>query len=232
MKVFNRIFLVSILAGGIAGLFLAEIQHLTVIPLILEAETYEVASEHFHAGSVQTESGGSVQAEEAWAPEEGAERIFYTVMNSVIVGIGFSLLLTACYTLRQSITWRSGILWGLSGFAAFHLAPALGLPPELPGDAAAGLEVRQVWWLLTVIATAAGLWIIAFQPARYVKLAGVALIALPHIFGAPQPEVHVGLAPEDLRTTFILTTLAANAMFWTVLGALSAFLYNRIGKNN
>lgn len=223
MKVFNRIFLVAILAGGIAGLFLAEVEHFTVIPLILEAETFEVAGEHVHAGNAQIE--------DVWAPENGAERTFYTVMNSVIVGIGFGLLLTACYTLRQSINWRSGILWGLSGFAAFSLAPALGLPPELPGDAAAGLEVRQIWWLLTVIVTAAGLWVIAFQPVRYVKLAGVALIALPHLVGAPQPEVHASLVPEDLKTTFIFTTLAANAMFWIVLGTLSAFLYNRAAKN-
>jgi len=227
MKLFNRIFLAALLAGGVAGLLLAGIQHFTVVPMILEAETYETTSDHGHHG----EGDHGHHGEAAWAPEDGAERTFYTAMNSVIVGIGFGLLLTACYALRRSITWRSGILWGLAGFAVFSLAPALGLPPELPGDAAAGLGERQIWWLLTVIVTAAGLWIIAFQPALYKKLFGVALIALPHLFGAPQPEVHGGLAPEELRTAFIVTSLATNAIFWVILGMLSAYFFNRIGKS-
>lgn len=223
MKAFNRIFFVALLAGVIAGVFLAGIQHFTVVPMILEAETYEIAGGHDHGGHDH-------QGEEAWAPGDGAERTFYTAMNSIIVGIGFGLLLAACYTLRRSITWRSGMWWGLAGFAAFHLAPALGLPPELPGDVAADLGVRQIWWLLTVIATATGLWVIAFRPVNYQKLFGAALIVLPHLFGAPQPEVHGGLAPEDLRSTFILTSLVTNALFWAVLGLLSAYFFNRIGE--
>jgi cobalt transporter subunit CbtA len=222
MKLFNKIFLAALLAGGISGLVLAVVQNFTVVPIVLEAETYESSGGH-HA------VGDSV---EAWSPEDGSERTFYTAMNSVIVGIGFGLLLTACYTIRQAVTLRSGIWWGLAGFAAFHLAPALGLPPELPGDAAADLGVRQVWWVLTVIATAVGLWIIVFQPVRYVKLAGVALIVLPHLFGAPQPEIHGGLAPEDLRSTFILTSLISNAIFWVVLGTLSAYFYNLVGEGS
>jgi len=221
MKVFNKIFLVALLAGSIAGLLLAGLQHYTIVPMILEAETYEAVGGHeTHTGE---QPGAAV-----WAPEDGAERTFFTAINVVFVGIGFGLLLTACYTLRRSITWRSGILWGLAGFAAFHLAPALGLPPELPGDAAAGVGVRQVWWLLTVAATATGLWVIVFQPV-YLKFFGAALVVLPHLFGAPQPEVHGGLAPEDLRSAFIFTSLITNAVFWVVLGLLSAYLFNKIG---
>lgn len=211
----------ALLAGGIAGLLLAGMQHFTVVPMILEAETYE---------TVGGDEGAADHSKEAWAPEDGAERTFYTATNSVIVGIGFGLLLTACYALRRNVTWRSGILWGLAGFAAFHLAPSFGLPPELPGDAAAGLEQRQVWWLLTVIVTAMGLWIIAFQPNRYLKLFGVALLILPHVFGSPQPEVHEGLAPDKLRRAFVFTSLATNAIFWIVLGMLSAYFFNRFGK--
>ena len=224
MNIFNRIYLAALLAGGIAGLILAGVQILTVVPMVLEAETYEVASEVSHHAVAEPGDEG------AWAPEDGGERTFYTTINSVIVGIGFGLLLTACYSLRQTVTLRSGLWWGVAGFAVFHLAPALGLPPELPGDAAANLEARQVWWFLTVLATAAGLWVIAFQPTRYVKLAGAALIVLPHLFGAPQPEVYGGLAPDDLRSAFIFTSLISNAIFWIVLGTLSAYFYNRIGR--
>lgn len=222
MKALHRIFLAALLAGTIAGLLLAGVQHVPVIPIILEAETYETAG---------GEEGAVEQGEEAWAPAEGGERTFYTTMNSVIVGIGFGLLLTACYALRGTVTWRKGILWGLAGFAAFHLAPSFGLPPELPGDAAAGLEQRQVWWWLTVLVTAMGLWIIAFQPNRYVKLFAVALLVLPHVFGAPQPQVHEGLAPAALRSAFVYTSLGTNAIFWVVLGMLSAYFFNRLSES-
>ena len=211
MKIFNKIFLTALFSGVLAGLLLAGIQHFTVIPIILEAETYETTG-----GDAGEADHG--EQEQAWAPAEGIERTFYTATNSVIVGIGFGLLLTACYALRRKVTWQRGILWGLAGFAAFHLAPSFGLPPELPGDAAAGLGQRQVWWLLTVIVTAIGLWIIAFQPIRYLKLFGVALLVLPHLFGSPQPEVHGGLAPDELRSAFVFTSLATNAIFWWCWG--------------
>ena len=106
MKALHRIFLAALLAGTIAGLLLAGVQHLPVIPMILEAETYETAG---------GEEGAVEQGEEAWAPAEGGERTFYTAMNSVIVRIGFGLLLTACYALRGTVTWRMGILWGTCG---------------------------------------------------------------------------------------------------------------------
>ena len=214
----------ALLAGGIAGLFLAAMQHYTVIPMILEAETYETTG--------GDEGEADPGEKEAWAPEDGTQRTFFTALNSVIVGIGFGLLLTACYALRQNVTWQRGILWGLAGFVTFNLAPALGLPPELPGDVAAGLQQRQVWWLLTVIVTAMGLWIIAFQPNRYLKLFGVALIVLPHVFGAPHPGTHGGLAPDKLRNAFIFTSLATNAIFWMVLGILCAYFYNKFGEKS
>lgn len=233
MKTFNKIFLTALFSGAIAGLLLAGLQHFTVIPMIIEAETYEVAGDdasHEASGEGNNEVGAADHGKQAWAPEEGAERTFYTATNSVIIGIGFGLLLVACYALRGSITWQKGLVWGLAGFAAFHLAPSFGLPAELPGDAAADLEQRQVWWLLTVVLTAIGLWIIAFQPNRYLKLFGVALIALPHVFGAPQPATHQSLAPEDLRIAFHYTSLTTNAIFWAVLGLVSAYLFNRFDE--
>ncbi len=222
MKLFNQIFLSALFAGIIGGLLLAGVQHFTVVPMILEAETYEVTEEAPTTGHSE---------KEAWAPEDGNERTFFTASSSIIIGIGFALLLAVGYTLRGSITWQKGILWGLAGWIVFNLAPSFGLPPELPGDAAAGLEQRQVWWILTVILTAVGLWILAFQPKPYLKLFGLALLALPHIFGAPQPAVHEGLAPPELRTSFHLATLFTNAVFWVALGALSALFFNRFEQN-
>ena len=242
MYIFDKIqeiFWPAILAGGIAGLLLTGMQLFMITPKIVEAETYEVSDNeshtHAHESLTDSDHGHTEENEEAWAPADGAERAFYTSLNSIIVSIGFGLLLTACYALRGSVTWRRGILWGIAGFAAFHLAPALGLPPKLPGDMTAELGAVQTWWWLTVIATAAGLWILAFQKT-HLKLAGAIgaiLITAPHLplFGAPQPQEVGGLAPQELRNSFIFTSLTTNAIFWVVLGILSAWFFNKIGKS-
>ena len=234
-----RIFSTAVIAGGFAGLVLACIQQFTVVPLILEAETYEtgvIGGGHDDGQQQDGSGGGHSDDEEVWGPEDGFERSFFTFANTMIVGIGFALLLVVCYAIRtmvaesrvmkSRVNWRWGILWGLGGFTAFHLAPALGLPPELPGAAAAGLSGRQEWWLLAVVLTATGLLLFAFVPGL-IRWLGLALIAIPHLLGAPQLDRPVGLAPPELASTFIYTSLATNAIFWIVLGAMTAFLYDR-----
>ncbi|MGI9293226.1 MAG: CbtA family protein [Pseudomonadales bacterium] len=226
----NRIFLTALLAGAFAGLVLASIQQFTVVPMILEAETYETAAGASHShGHGHDDHGGAAAGDEAWAPQEGTERSFYTFVNSVIAGIGFALLLAACYAIQKNVNWRNGVLWGLGGFAAFHLAPSLGLPPELPGAAAAELGARQEWWLLTVVLTAGGLLLLAFVSGA-IRWLGLALIVVPHLLGAPQPESHGGLAPAELANAFIYTSLLTDAIFWVVLGVASALLYRRFGR--
>ena len=232
-----RIFSTAVIAGGVAGLLLAAIQHFTVVPMVLEAEAYETGV--VGSGYDQQSAGsgeGHTHDGEAWGPHDGFERSFFTFANTMIIGIGFALLLVACYAIRTMVSesrmiesrvnWRWGILWGLGGFAAFHLAPALGLPPELPGAAAASLSGRQEWWLLAVILTGGGLLLLAFMPG-FIRWLGLALIAIPHLLGAPQPDSHVGLVPPELESAFVVTSLVTNAIFWVVLGALTAFLYDR-----
>lgn len=222
----NRIFVTALLGGAIAGLVLAGIQQFTVVPMILEAETYETSTSGNHGQShnhgTEQDHGG------AWTPEDGAERSFYTFVTSMIAGIGFALLLAACFALQETVVdWRRGILWGLGGFATFNLAPAIGLPPELPGAAAADLESRQLWWVLTAVLTAGGLLMLVFVSGA-VRWFGVALIAFPHLLGAPQPDSSAGgLASAELETSFIYVSLISGAIFWVVLGAVTAHLYRR-----
>ncbi len=238
-----RIFSAAVIAGGVAGLLLAAIQHFTVAPMIHEAETYETGvadSGHDQANDHDRQSagsgGGHAHDGEAWAPQDGFERSFFTFANTMIIGIGFALLLVACYAIRTMVSesrmiqsrvnWRWGILWGLGGFAAFHLAPALGLPPELPGAAGGDLSARQVWWWLTVALTGGGLLALAFMPG-FTRWLGLALIAIPHLLGAPQPDSHAGLAPPELARAFVVASLVTNAIFWAVLGAVTGLLYDR-----
>ena len=239
-SIVQRLFWTALLAGGIAGLVLAGVQQVTVVPMILEAETYETAGDDQGAAGEAVEEAGHSHAagaagdhhhgDDVWAPEDGTERTFYTFVASFGAGVGFGLLLSACYALRGGVDWRRGILWGLGGFAAFNLAPAFGLAPELPGAAAAELGARQGWWILTVFLTAAGLALIAFASRSYIKAVGAVLIVVPHIVGAPHPETHAGLAPAELEHAFIYASLVTNAVFWLVLGLLSGYFFDRFGR--
>ena len=210
----------------LAALLLTLMQSLWVTPLILEAETYESVepvAEHGHAATTAVHE----HAEDSWAPQDGVQRTLFTGLSNLVVAAGFALILAGLYSLRSpGRTWQ-GLLWGLAGFATFSLAPAIGLPPELPGSAAADLTLRQYWWVGTAATTAAGLALLAFGGQWWLRLLGVLLLPLPHLVGAPQPETHESLAPAALSEHFIYVSLLANALFWAALGLVSAWLFSR-----
>jgi len=199
-----------------------------VVPLILKAETYETSKAAEPGAGTGHEH--AEHSEKAWAPSDGAERIFYTAIGNVILAVGLSLLLAACFAVRGNVSWRQGLIWGLAGFTAFNLAPALGLPPELPGTEAAPLEARQIWWLATVVLTSVGLAMLVFLPKITWKAAGLVLTVLPHMVGAPRPEVAAGLAPAELEHQFVIASLATNAVVWLVLGGLTALFFSNLDR--
>jgi len=149
-----------------------------------------------------------------------------------VTGIGFALMLTGCAALARLRGYpfdaRRGMLWGAAGFAAFVLSPSIGLPPELPGMVNAALAERQQWWLLAVLATASGLALIAFVRPPALRIAGAALLLLPHLIGAPQGGHGAGTVPPELAAQFATASLAAAAAFWLLLGAVSGWLYRRL----
>jgi cobalt transporter subunit CbtA len=224
--VFQRIFLTTLIAGAIAGLTAAGVQRIKIIPLIEQAEVYEAAETHGgHAGAGPTE---------AWEPEAGFERAAYTVLADVLAGIGFAFLLTGAIALAglrgHVVDARRGILWGAAGFTVFALAPALGLPPLPPGIEAAELVQRQVWWISTAIATAFGLGLIVFPRSLVYRVIGAGVLILPYAIGAPElPEI-VGKVSSALAAEFAVASLAAAGAFWLLLGALSGWLYHRLGR--
>ena len=79
------------------------LQSQSVVPLILEAETYEDAAmaappvAHVHAQDVPEH----VHEADAWKPADGAERTAFTATANVLTAIGFSLMLVACFSLRN-----------------------------------------------------------------------------------------------------------------------------------
>ncbi|MEN5300896.1 CbtA family protein [Pseudomonas sp. TWI628] len=215
-------------SGLLAALLLTLLQSFWVAPLILEAETYEsaapAAEHHIHG---EEAGAGHTHSEEAWSPEDGWQRILSTTGGNLVVAVGFALILAALYSLREPGRTSTGALWGLAGFAVFCLAPTLGLPPELPGTAAADLGQRQSWWVGTAAATALGLALLVFARHGVLKALGAVLLVVPHVIGAPQPEVHESLAPQTLEAQFKIASWLTNAAFWVALGLLSAWLYRR-----
>ena len=222
---FRRIVFSACLAGLVAGIALTGIQRLQVVPIILEAETYEAAEPE---ATTRAHADGANHEHDGWSPEDGLERTFWTGVANVGMGIGFALLLGAAFSLRDNVNWRQGILWGLGGYAAFFALPALGLAPELPGTDAGALPNRQAWWLVTVTLSAAGIALLGLARGWPWKAAAVALIAIPHLVGAPHPDSHTTLAPPELLQTFIVATAIANAVFWVVLGTGCAIAFKKL----
>jgi cobalt transporter subunit CbtA len=165
----------------------------------------------------------------AGTPDNGLERTLFTTLANVLTGIGFALILTACFALAgREVTGRVGVLWGIAGFTVASLAPALGLPPELPGTMAADLTARQSWWLLCAAATAAGLWMMVFRHGAAWTVLGAVLIAAPHLAGAPQPDGMGGSVPPELAAHFVSASLATAAVFWCLTGWLCGTAWQRL----
>lgn len=211
-------------AGATAALLLTLLQTLWITPLILQAEVYESA-EAAHE-PVQEHHVHEHDAD-AWAPEDGWQRTLATFGGDLVVAVGFALLLSSLYNLRAPAKSWHGVLWGLAGYATFCLAPATGLPPELPGTVAAELSSRQGWWGATALTTAVGLALLVYSKYWVWRVVAVVLIAAPHIVGAPQPTEHHALAPDALQAQFRIASLLINAMFWVALGGLSGWWFLR-----
>jgi len=229
----KNLFTVAALSSLLAGVLLTLIQQFQVIPAIIEAESYEPASVAEHAGAGHSDHAhdGHAHDDSAWAPQEGLQRTLFTAGANIVIALGFALLIGAATVLKNiKLNWRSGLLWGLAGYAVFFVAPSLGLHPELPGTEAADLQSRQYWWLATVACSAVGLALLVFSPRIVLKVLGVLLILIPHIVGAPQPDVHSALAPADLIQRFIVATMIANAIFWLALGGFYGFFQQKLAQ--
>jgi cobalt transporter subunit CbtA len=152
-----------------------------------------------------------------------------TVLFAALIYSGFALLLVSGYAMAgqfgQKVMTRDGLLWGLAGFVALQLAPAMGLSPELPGTMGAALEARQLWWVGTAIATAGGLGLLAFGRTAVVWAVGLILLAAPHIIGAPEVSGFSGVAPPELAAGFAARSLGVGLCAWVFLGGFLAHLW-------
>lgn len=207
----TRTVLTGLLAGLAAGLVLTLIYLAKIQPLILLAEGYDKGLDHALSAPFM--------------------RFVDTFIFNLLNGVGFGLLLAAIFTIRDRPAGvGKGVLWGLAGFAAFALAPAAGLPPELPGSVSAPLQDRQIWWILTALTTAGGLALIALQARPALKAVGAVAILIPHFVGAPHGDAYGGSLPAELAAAFVGISLGTAALFWVVLGGVAGYCHDWLGK--
>ena len=121
----------AVFAGLIAGLISALLQFVFVIPLLLEGELYETGARvHFLVDGMTQSDRGAPPLGDDWG------RHIVTMAFNIVTYTGYGLLLVAAMGFARErtgmqITQANGLIWGLSGFIAVQLAPAVGLPPEL-----------------------------------------------------------------------------------------------------
>ncbi len=231
----TRLFTSAVFAGLIAGLIAVLLQFTLVEALILEGEAYEKGNKS-HFGGVLVinealEASGEAAIEIEDEPENLLKRYALTFFADFIVFVGWGLIMVAGFAVAdrfdRKVTVKDGLLWGIAGFTAVHMAPAIGLAPELPGTPAAELELRQLWWVTTVIATALALALFAYGRSALFVVAGLALLIAPHLIGAPRLDGYAGLAPPELSGEYVARSLAVSMAIWAVLGLAAGYFWNR-----
>lgn len=248
---FRRIVLFALLLGALTGVLLSTVQFWQIIPIIHGAERFE----HVRAPQVTEPAREATQAHEkaghahpagAWEPADGAERTAYTLLSNVLTAAGFALVMLAAMvtSLKRNpaakFDWRYGLLWGAAGYVVFFVAPTLGVLPAIPGAQATPLESRQLWWVLAVVFTAAGLAVAAFGKSPWRWAAALALLVAPHLVaphlvGTPHPgaSAFADYPPDaaaelaELARRFVWATALANAVFWLALGSASVWAVQR-----
>lgn len=222
----RRMLITGLAAGVAAGLLITLVQQIRVAPLIAEAERYELAGL-----AEKPAAGNSRNSARDGFRDSPLGRLMVTAAVNMLIAVGFGLLLAAAFSLHgREPSLARGMVWGVAGYVVFVAAPALGLPPELPGTPAAGVQARQIWWLGTVAAALVGLCLIFLTHRLWLRFLGGFLATLPHALGAPHPpELAPPPYPEGLGTEFVLASLATSLIFWLLLGAFSGWLYRRLG---
>jgi len=237
--IFSRIIYSAILIGIVTGVVLSCLQVINLNPIIVAAESFEVDAGG--AGNAADDHSGHSHehSHDDWAPADGLERTTYTFLANVLASTGFAAILLAMMAQfwlarERNISWSQGLLWGLAGYLAVFVAPAFGLPPEIPGAVAAPVEHRQLWWALTVLSVSVGLGLLAFAAIKF-KALGLLLLALPYVIGAPHSQGPMFQHPDpaalaelaELHQRFVVISGITNLVFWLLLGIACRLAFNR-----
>lgn len=228
---FKTIVISAFGAGLAVCLAVTALQALTTEPLILHAEVFENAARPGAAAATAIVEPATVHHHEAeaWEPADGFERNAYRLVANLLIGVAISLMLLAVMVLRgEPIDARRGLMWGIGGFIAVSLLPSLGLPPELPGTPSAEIVSRQVWWLATAGASAAGIGLLVFGRHWVAWIGGIGLLVAPHVIGAPAAPSDMVTYPGALAGQFVIASLVVSGLLWSLAGLASGWLHQRL----
>ncbi len=224
---YSRFLISALFAGAAAGLITGILQLVFVQPVLLHAEFYETGTlAHFGATPV------SAHPE---LPGFDVMRDGLSLIFTMLTYTGYALIMLAVMGIAEDrgahIDGRTGILWGVAGFIAFHLAPGFTLAPEVPGVASADVAARQIWWFATAGSAAVALWLIAF--AKNWTMWGIAVILLlaPHIVGAPEPDSFAGPVPPEIASLFAARAFGVGFAAWVLLGCFGGYFWQREGTH-
>ncbi len=220
---FQKILTSALFAGFCTGLLAALLQLVFVQPVLLHAELYEGGDlVHFGATAVSAHQDlGGIDL----------MRDGLSILFSALVYTGYAFVLVAMMSMASergiAINARTGLMWGIAGFVAMHFAPAFSLPPEVPGVAAADVAERQVWWWATAAATALALGLFAFGKGPAMWVIAAALMAAPHLIGAPHPDAFAGPVPPEIAALFASRALGVGFAAWAALGVFAGYFWHK-----
>jgi cobalt transporter subunit CbtA len=237
--------LTSALTAGCAAWLLAAVLHFAFVQeLILLGEDYETGAVVHFAGvapqgdgiETETHTLDVTEADHDHASHDHGDveastfaRTAWTVVFAGLVYVAYALILVAGFGLARiygrTITAHEGLLWGIAGFAAFQLVPAMGLAPELPGTVGADLGARQIWWWGSAGATATALALLAYGRGVMVIAFATLLLAAPHFIGAPELEGFSGVAPPEIASAFAARVLGVGLAVWALMGWVAGLVW-------
>lgn len=232
-----RLFASAMAAGLLAAVLITAVEAFTTTPLILAAEELEIGAPIIHdelqLNEVNPNTVSHAHDPNAWAPENGLERYLYTLLANAVTGIAFALLLVVGLTFgERPVDLNKGIMLALGGFATFTLAPVMGLPPELPAMPTVDLQDRQIWWAFTVVFTACGLYCLFGTKTVVLRILGLVFLAVPQIWGAPQPTTLSSQVPATLAAHFAATSIVISALFWGIIGYFAPIFFERFKEKD
>ncbi len=240
-----RLFTSALFAGLVAGLIAVLLQWSLMESLILEGEAYETGakihfagvpgvSDHAHTGTEAADHPHDPVPEAdpvEEAPEDLVKRFSLAFFADFTTFVAWSLLLVAGFATAEKyghrVSVKDGLIWGIAGFAAIHIMPGIGLAPELPGQPAADLQARQLWWAGTALAAVAAFAMLAYGRTALWIAIGLALLIVPQLIGAPRLAEFTGVAPPELSGEYVARSYAVSFMTWIVLGLTAGYFWNR-----
>jgi cobalt transporter subunit CbtA len=228
-----RILSAALVAGLWAALAASVLQAAWTTPLILEAESYESQSAETRTSPPGKVDGSALSQNHDEAAQANpsfltrVERAAFTSLATLVSGVGYALVLLALLLASGATPSRETTLrWALAAFLAVNLAPAIGLPPELPGMGGGDLFARQAWWVFTVCSSGVGLYLLRRVRSAVAVTAAVVALALPHLVGAPH-AVGASEVPPALAAQFATRSVAIGLIFWGVLGLALSWAWSR-----